>query len=408
MFTLRFNLEYLGALPIGILVIYMLYLGHIRLSGHFKDRWIKKERDALIESETKIEKYHTIHRPVGLLHVGDLRGRHLRSRDLGLPGSFYVSISYDPLRYANEKKRKAMSKLDAASACTHQIGATVSPGITSSPVWTEIRKSVELRRLNHLLPDDQLWGEEPLTNTKSLVKYPILQPITRDRCLFVDDEDGQSSLGILPWEFSLGAVVLQVRFSEVLGSFQLFENVLGEVVLPLAKLAGGQEVAGWFRLLSAGTIDTVPGQSSEDYAIVEAKSRSLADSEYVSEGQDYEVPELFLKVKFTTRSSGARKSVMDTENSRVICEELVRTASVSKEGSIGMIGSSISTLNTVRTLGGTLQNQISYVVNMIEMARNAFNFSVRMACILLRRCFTDLNSLLFIVVPRAPESHAFF
>lgn len=374
--TLGYNLEYLGALPVGMLVMYMVYLGQIRITGKFKERWIKKERDVLVESESTIEKHYTIDRPVGLLHVGDLRGRNLRSRDLGLPGSFYLSISYDPLRYANEKDKKFLSKLDATSSCTHHVGTTISPGITSSPIWSHIRQSAVLCRLKHLLPDEHLWGEDLRELSEGVVKYPILQPITKDRNFYFDEnKDGRARMGIglLPWESSLGAIVLQVRFSEVLGSFQLFENVLGEVVLPLAKLAGGQEVEGWFRILGAGTTDTVPGKSSDDDLIAEVKPSGSIDNSESMNDEDVDVPELHAKVKFLTHSIHVRSN---TETSRVICEEMVRSASLSREGSIGVIGSSISTINTVRTLGGTLQNQLSYAVNIIEMIRNAFNFSV--------------------------------
>lgn len=381
--TLRFNLEYLGALPVGTLVLYMLYLGQIRLSGRFKDRWITKEKNVLIESESKIEQHYTIHRPVGILQVGNLRGRNLRSRELGLPGSFYVSLAFDPLRYCtNEKKKKYISKFDASSGCTHQIGNTVSPGITSSPIWTDVRPSAELNRLKHLLPDDHLWGnEDSRLKTDSLVKYPLLQPITKDRSLYIEEDQSEhndTEIGLLPWEASTGAVVLQVRFSEVLGSFQLFENVLGEVVLPISKLACGQEVEGWFRLLNAGTTDTAPGQSSDDDIIAEPKTRSqTADSESMADEHDFAAPELYAKVKFFTPASSASNTALESETSRVICEEMVRTASMSKEGNIGvMIGSSLNTINTVRTLGGNLQNQLSNVVNTIEMVRNAFNFSV--------------------------------
>eukprot|EP00804_Cyclotella_cryptica_P009305 CCRYP_008976-RA/>CCRYP_008976-RA protein AED:0.07 eAED:0.07 QI:1632/1/1/1/1/0.75/4/1949/1546 len=396
--TLGYNLEYLGALPIGILVMYMVYLGQIRLTGKFKERWIKKEKDALVESESTIEKHYTIHRPVGLLHVADLRGRNLRSRDLGLPGSFYVSISFDPLRYASDKEKKSFSRLDAASSCTHHVGTTISPGITSSPIWSRIRESAELSRLKHLLPDDRLWSEDLGTDSEGLVKYPILQPITKDRSLYLDEnEDDRRSMdiGLLPWESSLGALVLQVRFSEVLGSFQLFENVLGEVVLPLAKLAGGQEVEGWFRLLGAGTTDTVPGTSDDD-PIAETKPRGLSeDGESIPDEHDTDVPELHAKVKFLTHSI---QPSSDTETSRVICEEMSRTASVSREGSIGMIGSSISTINTVRTLGGTLQNQLSYTVNIIEMIRNAFNFSVSLSFVSLLHIYTSENLCSFVSI----------
>lgn len=392
-----------------MLVLYMLYLSHIRLSGHFKDRWISKEKKILIESESKIDQQYTIHRPIGLLQISKIRGKNLRSRELGLPGSFYVSVSFDPLRYASEKKKKSISKLDAASSCTHQIGSTVSPGITSSPIWTSVKPSAELSRLKHLLPDDHLLGEDSQSN-EALVKYPIPQPITKDKSLFLtqtEEELRNMEVGLSPWSSSLGAVVLQVRFSEVLGSFQLFENVLGEVVLPLSKLAAGQSVEGWFRLLNAGTTETAPGESPDEDTIKQKAPSATDDSESIHDDHEMALPELYVKVKFSATSSPISSSSLEIETSRVICEEMVRTASLSKEGNIGvMIGSSINTINTVRTLGGTLQNQISNAINMIEMVRNAFNFSVSYVPTLQKSLI--LSSHCLTIPYRVLELHVFY
>lgn len=359
----------------------MLHLAYLRINGHFKDRWTLQEKEALIKSETKIEKNQSIFRPLGLLHVGELQGKNLRSRELGLPGSFYAAIMYDPLRYANDKMKASLTKIDSSSGCTHEVGSTISPGITSHPVWTQMQESTELMRLKHLLPDDRIWGQKEEMDTS--LSYPILQPIIDRSFVNVDmPEDGQG-VSLMPWEQSCGAVVIQVRFSDVLGTFQMFDNVLGEVVIPLAKLAGsGRTVEGWFRLLAVGTTDTVPGEevAADDSAV---KSEAVSeDSE--SEDEDESTPaatafpELFIKVKFSPNALNRSTCLIDDmESFKVICEELSRTASMAQQNSIGVIGSSLNTINTVRTLGGTLQNQMSFFLDMIERVRNAFNFSVR-------------------------------
>ena len=363
------NLEYLGALPIGCLVMFMIYLAVLRVSGHFKDRWTMQEKELVIKSETKIESNQTIFRPFGLLHVGDLRGKNLRSRELGLPGSFYACIMYDPLRYADEKTKSSQMNVDLSSGCIHQIGATVSPGITSNPSWIHVQDSPELMRLKHLLPDDRIWRKEK--DIDASISYPILQPVT----------NGGDSVGIslLPWEKSHGAIVIQVRFSDVLGSFSLFDNVIGEVVIPLAKLAGsGRIVDGWFRLLGVGTTETVPGEASATiYENIDEVVEHIDGGHERIHSEAF--PELHMKVKFSSISGhtdGAGSTNDDMESFKVICEEISRTASITQENSVGMIGSSLNTINTVRTLGGQLQNQLSYVVDMLERVRNAFNFSV--------------------------------
>jgi hypothetical protein len=364
------NLEYLGALPIGCLVLFMIYLAFLRVNGHFKDRWTMQEKETVIKSETKIKTNQSIFRPLGLLHVGDLQGKNLRSRELGLPGSFYASIMYDPLRYADDKSKSSQIKVDLSSGCIHQIGATISPGITSNPTWKLVQDSPELLRLKHLLPDDHLWRKEK--DIDASLSYPILQPVTsRDR------GDG-TGISLLPWEQSYGAIVIQVRFSDVLGSFSLFDNVIGEVVIPLAKLAGsGRAVEGWFRLLDVGTTDTVPGESSVTNTEDIDEFNEDADDGH-EQLPSVAFPELHVKVKFSSKSglTDGASSSDDMESFKVICEEISRTASLAQESSVGMIGSSLNTINTVRTLGGQLQNQLSYVVDMLERVRNAFNFSV--------------------------------
>jgi hypothetical protein len=364
------NLEYLGALPIGCLVMFMIYLAFLRINGHFKDRWTMQEKEAVIKAETKIEINQTIFRPMGLLHVGDLRGKNLRSRDLGLPGSFYACIMYDPLRYADDKTKSSQIKIDSSSSCIHQIGATVSSGITSNPTWKHIQDSPELMRLKHLLPDDRIWRKEK--DSDASMSYPILQPVTGGHC-----GDG-TGISLLPWEQSYGAIVIQVRFSDVLGSFSLFDNVIGEVVIPLAKLAGsGRVVEGWFRLLSVGTTDTVPGESP---VTTDENTDEFIENAGVGREQIPSVsfPELHVEVKFSSKSGLADGTCSsdNMESFKVICEEISRTASIAQENSVGMIGSSLNTINTVRTLGGQLQNQLSYVLDMLERVRNAFNFSV--------------------------------
>ena len=386
----------------------MLHLAYLRIIGQFKDRWTMQEKEALIKSETKIEKNQTIFRPLGLLHVGDLQGKHLRSRELGLPGSFYASIMYDPLRYANDKMKVSMAKLDTLSGCTHEVGATISPGITSNPVWTHMQESTELTRLKHLLPDDRIWGQKE--EMEASLSYPILQPIADGSFIShenatIDDSEQRATGGmsLMPWEQSYGAVVIQVRFSDVLG-MELFDNVLGEVVIPLSKLAGsGRAVEGWFRLLSVGTTDTVPGEEVPGDNIEDLDE---VDKETDSEREDDKekvptCPELYVNIKFS--SDALRRSMPlsdDMESFKVICEELSRTASLAQENSIGVIGSSLNTINTVRTLGGKLQNQISIVVDMVERVRNAFNFSNPRITVFILLVLTFLWIILWLIPTR--------
>lgn len=172
---------------------------------------------------------------------------------------------------------------------------------------------------------------------------------------------------------------------------------------PLAKLAGsGRAVEGWFRLLDVGTTDTIPGESSDDTADeYQAESEDLdAVDDDGSIPTAIEYPEIHVKVKFSPKQSldGGTSLVDDVESFKIVCEEMSRTAAMAQGNRVGVIGSSLNTINTVRTLGGTLQNQISYVVDILERIRNAFNFSnPRISCFILL-CLT----LLWIILSRIP------
>jgi hypothetical protein len=190
----------------------------------------------------------------------------------------------------------------------------------------------------------------------------------------------------MPWEQSYGAVVIQVRYSDVMGYIHLFDNVLGEtnvlgeVAIPLAKLAGsGRAVEGWFCLLNVGTTDTVPGDSPDDTAVqsqaVSEDWNSKDDAKLIPTAVEF--PKLHIKDKFSSKQSLAGDTSLfdDVESFKVVCKEMSQTTAMAQENSIGLIGSSLNTINTVRSLGGMLQNQIGYVVDMLEQVRNAFNFS---------------------------------
>ena len=363
----------------------------------------------------------SIYRPLGLLRVGDLRGRNIRSRDLGLPGSFYVSILYDPVRYADSRTSSELANVDVSSSCAHEIGSTISPGITASPEWDVIEDSAELTHIKHMLPNTEILNDmhHPATdsmrksNLKSSIGYPIPTPITeriRETDMASDIEPvANTRLSLLPWEESHGAVVLQVKYTEVLSSF--FDNVLGEVVIPIAKLvgSGNKGVEGWFRVLEAGAMDCIPGDEPElprasldSAGDGDTGSHPRSSSSELVNAPPIEHPQVHVRINFSPTviavDSALQKS--DIEASKVICEEMARTASGKQSNSNSVIGSSLNTINTVRTLGGNLQNQLAYVLDLVEQGRNAFNFSSPRITIVLFVCLLALWSILATIPTR--------
>ena len=120
-----------------------------------------------------------------------------------------------------------------------------------------------------------------------------------------------------------------MKFSDVLGTFQMFDNVVGEVVIPLAKLAGSGTIGvqGWFRLLGAGSLDTIPGDDPEN--MIESAPKSFDGDHNHGESSveknkhpSMELPQIHLTMSFSPNViSSDTTSQSDVESSKVICKE---------------------------------------------------------------------------------------
>jgi hypothetical protein len=353
-----------------------------------KDRFLERERKACIESEKQVSVKYAVHRPIGRLHVAVHQGKNIRSRDLGLPGSAGCRIYWDPLRYCkNEKTKKSLISVDSSLAATHEIGLS-NFQYSANPIWYEMNESEETKRLQQLLPSHgEFFGAEPATSSlqshstiEVLAKseyadcvFPVLQPIRpAQRQHTVGDNGGadHTVVELESYDSIQGAVVIEVRFKDVLNKLPGFDDVLGEVSFPLPHLIAAGEIRGWYQLSGQGTALT-------DAIAVNGGHRDGQTNEesFSSENMN---PQVYLDMRWIPPESSDDNIESEREAAIVIAEELIRSAARTQNTGIDLMGSSIGAFNTVAGLSGNvqvIQNTLGSVLDTVESVRNAFNFT---------------------------------
>lgn len=368
----HFDLEYVGCVPIFVLLVWMTYLATLRWRGGLKRRLIDKEiREHrkvsslsrckarldevphLLDQNLAVMVDHRLHRPAGRLSVCVESGRGIRSADLGLPGVTYCRVYWDPKRYLDGSKEKKSLALDSLSNSLHEIGTTNSL-YSMNPKWNKFDASEEALRLKYLLPsnsDGDFFGHNLTPEPVTHIEFPVLQPLAVSQ--------NQDLPVLKDWAESIGAVIFDVKFQDAIALVPGSEYTLGEVVIPFAQLTQHKEISGWFRVLDEGTTRMV--------------ALGTSDSER-SDG-----PQIRICVKWTPPLSSAEiPSETDREASLVIQEELLRAAVAAKERKLGFLGSSLGAINTVRGLGDHLlmvQNTLGSALDLIGLVRCALNFS---------------------------------
>ena len=382
-------------------------------TGGFKARLLQKETEAKLKEMRGATVKYKKHRPVGNLQISVLRGRHLVPHH-GIPGSLVCSFAWDPLKFVADKDaRKDLIECDPSSSAVYQIGATEGSGVTSSPEWNIVHGSNELERMRQLLPSKNFlsrthssadlnsdMSSESKQSSETVLHFPILQPIapsgqnpdTTDE----DDEEGmpQENVEILPWVSSKGAIVVQVRFADVLNKLPIFDQVVGDVVIPFSRIAKDRRVEGWFQVLEKGTLRTVeqPKDDGSNKICISEDGSSLlnrlippgtdAGGTEASPKEEKGQPFIYLKAELTIPSRRAVNDI-DRETSIVVAEHLMRSAASKADSGFGFLGTSINTFNTVTGVRGnvqSLQNQLGNMLDIVDIVRNTFNFTVRCGC----------------------------
>lgn len=261
---------------------------------------------------------------------------------------------WDPTRYLSSNEQRTIARFDKTAGAFHEVGST-NYLYTTNPTFTRIDASDVSRRLKHLLPSDGDGGFFPndTPSSEGTVTFPILQPVSLPRHGEIPAID--------PWSDSPGAVVFEVNFQDTISLLPGSVYVLGEVAVPLANLTQHGEISGWFQVLEAGS------------------TRIIALGEAGPDSSD--IPQIQIRVAWAPPPNHPGGS-NDTEReaSFVIQEEMARSAVASKERKLGLIGSSMGAINTVRGLSDNLllvQNALGLILDTLGSIRNAFNFTVR-------------------------------
>jgi hypothetical protein len=232
-----------------------------------------------------------------------------------------------------------------------------------NPVWTNVFESSEAKRLKQLLPDEGSFfaieteeGTKPPSHSRLI--FPLLQPIKAAQI----PGKASSQVELDSWSKSYGAIVVQVRFLDVINRLPGFDDVLGEVALPISKIIENGEIHGWFQVLDVGTTHALPVSGTEEQGPV-----------------GNETPLIYLCIKWQKPKEGIGITDTDREGSIVVAQELVRSAIKASANKLDLIGSSVGAFNKVWGLGGniqTVQNALGGLLDFVERFRNALNFTV--------------------------------
>ncbi len=189
------------------------------------------------------------HRPTGTLKISVDRGQHLTPQlGLGIPGSLVSHIVWDPTKFLDDKSIKKITDFDATSKEIYHVGETESSAVTFNPEWKAMHSSDQLQRLRQMLPSTNFLSRtnssgDLTTNdisgkkSQGTLEVPILQPIRAlgqqgktNQNEISEEEENKNQIELVPWEACKGAIVVQVRFTDVLNKLPIFDQILGESI----------------------------------------------------------------------------------------------------------------------------------------------------------------------------------
>jgi hypothetical protein len=350
--TIWFDPAYTGSVPIFLLMLGMVYLAIKRAYGSLKAKYIQREINKNRRAENRFISFD-VHRPVGLIGLNVLKGRNIRSPELGLAGNVGCRIYWDPIRLMPEKLRKKAIEVDESMSAAHEFGCT--PFVFGmEPTWDRMIKSEHAMRMSVLLPSRGTFFDSDEDGNS--VSFPILQPISTRGDLQVLD----------PWESSSAALVVEVRLTDLLNIIPGSEYTLGEVIIPFRDVIVHGEVSDWYNVV--GTF--AGGEVSE---IETAKS---------------ERPQLFISVQWQPPPENTSTVFLETEReaSYAIQEEMVHSAIITRgqKEKVNLLASSIGAFNSVRGISANLQmiqNQLGSVLDFCESCLHGVDFSVCVAAL---------------------------
>lgn len=345
--TIWFDPAYTFSVPIFLLMLGMLYLAVKRAYGSMKAKYIQREINKNRRAENRFINFD-VHRPVGLIRLNVIKGRNIRSPELGLAGNVGCRVYWDPIRLMPEKQRKKAIEVDESVSAAHEFGCT--PFVFGTePAWDRMIKSERAMRMNVLLPSRGTFFDSD--DDGNSISFPILQPINIRGDLQVLD----------PWESSSAAVVIEIRLADLLNFIPGSEYTLGEVVIPFRDLLADREVSEWYNVDG-----TFAGNETRE-----------------SESAKNDRPQLFISLRWQPPPENTSNRFLETEReaSYAIQEEMVHSAIVtrSQKEKANLLTSSIGAFNSVRGISAnlqTIQNQLGTALDFCESCLHGVDFSV--------------------------------
>jgi hypothetical protein len=342
-----FDPAYTGSVPLFLVVVLMIYLAISRVYGTMKTKYIQKEIEKNRNAEDGIIKYD-VHRPVGLVHVNVLKGRNIRSPELGLAGNVGCRIYLDLARFMSEKHRKKALEIDYSISVPHDFGST-SFVFGTEPVWDRMIKNERAMRMNLLLPYEGRFFD--VDEERNDITFPVLQPINNSGHLPVLD----------PWDSSVAAIVIEVRLTDLISVLPGSEYTIGEVVVPFRDLVAKGEISGWYNII---------GSNPSSHVLDNVTSE-------VAKGDD---PQIFVSIVWQSPVRKSTGTFLETEReaSYAIQEELLKSARSQKEKG-NLLANSIGAINNVRGISAklqTVQNLLGWALDILEGCIHLFDFTV--------------------------------
>lgn len=311
---------------------------------------------------------YDVHRPIGHLRLCIVKGRNIRSPELGLPGNVGCIIHWDPTRLLDEKQKKRTIEADGSAGASHEMGST-NYIYAVNPLWERMEESDEAKRLKLLMPTDQGAFFDPPADTdgSKMINFPVLQPLGKRSNLYC----------LEPWDTSGAAVVAEVKFTDILNILPGSEYSVGDLAIPFSDIVRDGKISGWYDINISGQLEsttTIPKPIFVDDAADESEKSANNDR-----------PQLYVKATWVPpeEKSGAAAAETVKEAAFAIQEELVRSALLSQQQSekLGIVGSSLGALNSVRGISSNLQmvqNKLGSTLDLCESCIHAFDFTVRL------------------------------
>mmetsp|Transcript_25641 Transcript_25641/g.71659 ORF Transcript_25641/g.71659 Transcript_25641/m.71659 type:complete len:969 (+) Transcript_25641:74-2980(+) len=358
---LYFNMEYVASLPFCLVGLMQIRLAMTRTKGNKQQYLLTRDLEAVKEHAATPLCDGAMYVPFGMLTIGAIRGKSIRSREYGLVGTCACRISMT---------KQLDSTMDGVGRSqTSTIGYTDGQ-YTENPAWENLHYNKQSKRMVQLL--SILHNSDVIEEfNNEALQFPILQDQKSTNTKgdkMQRSTQASSMITFVPWEESRDAIVFQIQFLDVINSLPGSEDVLGEVTIPLSALAKERSISGWFDVV-------VRGQGSK--AQQTHQQQNEADNE---DDANPEQPQLFISMEWspsTTLSEGPEP--MTFEASVIVQEEAAKAAKANMQTKKTIWDTPFVVLNSAISVGDnlqTVQNILSSVLNAIDMVQNLLNFTV--------------------------------